>query len=268
MVSDVYMTKRPVVVTGVSSGIGAAIADRFRETAPVIGVDATALEDPNAAADRPYPLQCVTGDVGSDGTWAEVERALSDVGAPQCLVFNAGRPKLGTVLDLDLSDWIDTFTGNVFGVALGLRRLLPAMIDAGGGVVLAISSVNARFAEQGLIAYSASKAALTSLIRSVAVDHARDSIRANVIEPGTVDTPAFRRVMDTADDPAAFLAERAERNPMGRILTPAEIAEAAYFLCGEAASGMTESVLTIDAGLTASFDFRADTTGYRVSERQ
>ena len=119
-------------------------------------------------------------------------------------------------------------------------------------------------AEQGLVAYSCTKAVLIEFARSIAVDHARDGIRANVVAPGTTDTPAFRRAMGTADDPGAWIAQRARRNPLGRILTADEVANVVWFLASDESSGMTGAVVPVDAGLTVSYDFRSpDEQGYR-----
>lgn len=257
------MTGPAVLVTGAASGIGAAIAGRFAAAAPVIGFD---LNPPQGNNTPHGPSDWIIGDVADPEAWTEARILAERLGGCGILILNAARPCLGTVVKLSPQDWLDTFTTNVFGAALALKAMLPPMIAARSGSVVAISSVNAHFAEQGLAAYNASKAALTALIRTVAVDHAHQGIRANVIQPGTVDTPAFRRVMDTAEDPVGFMAARTARNPIGRILHPDEIAEAAVFLSSPAAAGMTGSILTLDGGLTAAFDHRAGGSGYRADE--
>jgi len=119
-------------------------------------------------------------------------------------------------------------------------------------------------AEQRLIAYSSTKATLIEFARCLAVDHAREGIRVNVVAPGTVNTPAFRRAMGTASDAESFIESRRQRNPIPRILTADEIANVVWFLSGDQSSGMTGSVVTVDAGLTASYDFRDLTSqGYQ-----
>ena len=175
-------------------------------------------------------------------------------------------PAIGTVLTLDMDDWHSQFEGNVFGAVLGAKTCLPDMIAAGGGTIVVVSSVNGWMAEQGLIAYSSTKATLIEIARSLAVDHARQGVRANVVAPGTTDTPAFRRVMGTAADPEAWMAERAARNPLGRILSADEVANVVWFLSTDESAGMTGAVVPVDAGLSVSFDFRDDANrGYRES---
>jgi NAD(P)-dependent dehydrogenase (short-subunit alcohol dehydrogenase family) len=207
----------------------------------------------------------VIGDVADEETWASVSDSIRALGvAPSALVLNAAQAQIGTVLSLDLDQWKRQFDINVFGAVLGAKTCLPSMIENGGGSVVVIASVNSWLAEQGLIAYSCTKATLVEFARSLAVDHARQGIRANAIAPGTVDTPAFRRVMSTASDPEGFIEARRQRNPIPRILTPDEIANVVWFLSGDESSGMTGSVVTVDAGLTASYDFRdPERQGYR-----
>jgi NAD(P)-dependent dehydrogenase (short-subunit alcohol dehydrogenase family) len=201
--------------------------------------------------------------MSQEDTWARVARAFRP-SAPKVLVLNAARPMLGTVVDLELSEWRRTFDINFFGAVLGARTCLPDMIAAGGGSVVIVSSVDGWLAEQGLIAYTCTKAALLQLARNLAVDHAREGIRVNAVAPGTTDTPAFRRIMETADDPEEFLRVRSRRNPLGRVLEADEVARVIYFLASEEASGMTGAVVAVDGGLTASFDFRnPDEQGYR-----
>ena len=130
------------------------------------------------------------------------------------------------------------------------------MIQAGGGSIVTVGSVSGLYAEQGLVAYGAAKAALIHLTKSVAVDFGRQGIRANCVCPGTTDTPLFRRHLETSDNPAAFLASRTARNPLGRILTPSEIASSIEYLAFDEASGITGAVLVVDAGLTSSFEYR------------
>lgn len=94
----------------------------------------------------------------------------------------------------------------------------------------------------------------------MAVDFARDGIRANCVAPGVIDTPFFRRHLATATDPDRFIEVREQRNPLGRFLDAAEVARTVEFVALDA-SGMTGSAVTVDAGLSASFDFRTGADG-------
>jgi NAD(P)-dependent dehydrogenase (short-subunit alcohol dehydrogenase family) len=221
----------------------------------VIGV-ATSPPATDLAADP--GLHFVLGDVAHEATWTRVAEVIARLGAaPDVLVLNAARALHGTVLDLTLDDWRMSFETNVFGAVLGARACLPGMIERGNGAIVIVSSVNGWMAEQGLIAYSCTKATLIEMAKSLAVDHAHQGIRVNVVAPGTTDTPAFRRGMDSSCDGAGWTAARARRNPLGRILAAEEVANTVWFLATNESSGMTGSVLTVDAGLTASFDYRS-----------
>lgn len=245
------------VVTGVGSGIGEAVAVRFRrEGVTVIGVEIS----PSARRRTDDGLIVIEGDVAEPSTWQEVAAVVTATGLPlTMLVLNAARAIHGTVLDLDSDAWRTLFDVNFFGCVLGAATCLPMMIEGGGGAVVVVSSVNGWMAEQGLIAYSCSKAALIEFAKSLAVDHAHQGVRVNVVAPGTTDTPAFRHGMASSGDGAMWTAQRAARNPLGRILASNEIANAVWFASNEESSGMTGSVLTVDAGLTASFDYRSPT---------
>lgn len=244
------------IVTGGASGVGAETVLRLRaQGTPVIAIDRTwsapaALED----------VQIVTGDVTSDITWKEVAGAIAATpgGAVSMLVINAAHLAVGTILELDEAEVRNVFDVNVMGAVKALKTCLPSMIDRGRGSVVAVASTDALMAEQGLAAYCASKGALLQLMRCVAVDHGRQGIRANTVCPGAIDTPFFRKHVDAAPDPKAFLEAKIQRHPAGRILQPADVASAIMYLLSDAAVGVNGSHLVIDGGLTASFDFHTN----------
>lgn len=248
-------TDRLVVISGAAKGIGEAAAIRFRRQGVlVIGV---ATSPPTGVLADDPGVRFVVGDVADASTWAAVRSMYTEMGvAPEALVLNAARAVHGTVLDLSIEEWRRVFEINVFGCVLGAKACLPAMIERGGGSVVVVSSVNGWMAEQDLIAYSCTKATLIEFAKSLAVDHAHQGIRANVVAPGTTDTPAFRRGMESSGDAPGWTSARAARNPLGRILSADEVANAIWFLAGPESVGMTGSVVTVDGGLTASFDYR------------
>jgi NAD(P)-dependent dehydrogenase (short-subunit alcohol dehydrogenase family) len=241
------------VVTGGGSGVGAACVEGLeREGARVIAIDLSWSRQPGAE------VAAVSGDVTAAATWTEVgERARQLGGGPDHLLLCAGRLEVGSVLALEPEALRAVFEVNVFAAAAALKSCLPAMIARGGGGIVAVASTDALFAEQGLAAYCASKGALLQLIRCVAVDHGRQGIRANCVCPGAIDTPFFRAHVDAAADPEAFLEEKIQRHPSGRLLQPEDVAEVALFLLEERAVGVNGAGLLIDGGLTATFDYQA-----------
>jgi NAD(P)-dependent dehydrogenase (short-subunit alcohol dehydrogenase family) len=124
--------------------------------------------------------------------------------------------------------------------------------------------VDATFAEQQLVSYCASKGAVLQLARTTALDYARTGVRVNVVSPGPMLAGLFERHLASADDPARFLATRSQRQPIGRILTPNEVANVVAFLLAEESSGMTGANVTVDGGLTVGFDFRTGEEGASV----
>lgn len=242
------------IVSGAASGIGlATVAALAAAGHDVVGVD---LEDnPGGAA---AGVGWVRGDVCDSGTWESAATVARDrSGRPAtALVAAAGLVIVGSATDISEADFRRVFEVNLYGTLLGIRALVPGMIDFGGGSIVTIASVDAFEAEQDMAPYCASKAAVLHLTRSVAVDYARAGVRANCVCPGITDTPLFRGHLQSAADPVAFRAERERRNPLGRILRPEEIAAAALFLVSDASSAITGAVLPVDAGLTASYDFR------------
>jgi NAD(P)-dependent dehydrogenase (short-subunit alcohol dehydrogenase family) len=244
------------VVTGAASGIGAATTARLlSDGLNVLGID---LLGAAASEDSGGRLAWVVGSVAEQQTW---DRAINEAHrvfgqSPTILVSNAARFGSGTALTTDLDEWKGIIDVNLFGAVLGVRACLPGMIAGSSGRIVAVASVDAYMAEQDLVAYCTSKGALLQLMRCVAVDFARDGVRANVVCPGTVATETFNRIHAEAPNGGELLSMRRERNPLGRILDPLEIAATIAFLVSDSSSGMTGSVVTVDAGLSVSFDFR------------
>jgi len=249
------MTK-VAVVTGAASGIGAATVARLVEDGyNIAGVDLVE----RGASDRAV---YVKGNVAEEATWDDVDRVLAERNwEPSVLVVTAAYLAVGNILDLDEADWDRTFAVNLKGLIRPVRRLLPGMIARGRGSIVTVGSIDSYMAEQGLVSYCASKGAILQLTRALALDHARQGIRANCVCPGVTDTPFFRRHLDSAADPAKFLRVREERNPLGRLLDPDEVARTIAFLASDAASGITGAQIVVDAGLTTGFDFRTGAEG-------
>jgi NAD(P)-dependent dehydrogenase (short-subunit alcohol dehydrogenase family) len=244
------------VVTGSSSGVGAATVRRLRGRGlHVIGVD---VADPVVTDDDGF--RHLTADAGDDATWHDVLRVAADEfgRAPTVAVFSAAVLAVGSVVTLTDDTWQRVFHVNVFGPARALKLLVPEMARLGGGSVVFVNSVDGPRAEQNLAAYCASKGAALQLMRAVALDHARQNIRSNAVCPGAIETPFFMRHVDAAPDPAAFLEEKTQRHPMGKLIQPDQVAAMIDFLTSDAADGITGTDIAVDGGLATGFDFYPD----------
>ena len=244
------------MVTGAASGIGAAALQRLRGNGlMVLGVDL-------AEGDRNEQTEWVSGDVAAGSTWQAVEQSLERRGwQASVLVTAAAYVKVGTILELGGEAWARTLDVNVMGLVLAARSVLPGMIACRSGSIVVVGSIDATLAEQSMVAYCASKGAIVQIARALALDHARDGVRVNCVSPGVTDTPLFRQHLATARDPDRLLEVRQDRNPLGRLLDPDEVAATIAFLASPEASGITGANILVDAGLTAGFDFRTAASG-------
>jgi 2-keto-3-deoxy-L-fuconate dehydrogenase len=219
------------LVTGAGSGIGAAIARRLAaDRLEVVLADVRPIEGDGA----------VQVDVRDE---AQVAAAMRDL---DVLVNAAGIGSTTNAPETPLEVWEDVFAVNARGTFLCCKHAIPGMVARGGGAIVNIASVAALVGLRNRAAYSASKGAVVALTRALAVDHVGDGIRVNAVCPGTVDSPWVRRLVD---DSGESLDELRARQPMGRLGTPEEIADAVSYLVS--AEFVTGSVLTIDGGLTA-----------------
>jgi NAD(P)-dependent dehydrogenase (short-subunit alcohol dehydrogenase family) len=182
---------------------------------------------------------------------ADVERAFASLagalGPVDILVNNAGGSDHSTLARTDPAGWRSEIDRNASSAYYCARAVLPGMLAKGAGAIVGIGSVNGLSA-LGDPAYSAGKAAMISLTRSLAQEYGRHGVRANIVLPGTVRTPAWRR--RTAKDPKVL--ETLKRwYPLGRIVEPIDVARAVAFLASDAASAITGVALPVDCGLTS-----------------
>jgi 2-keto-3-deoxy-L-fuconate dehydrogenase len=218
------------LVTGAGSGIGAAVARRL--AADGLDVVRADVRDPGESG--------VILDVRDE---AQVAPAMRDL---DVLVNVAGIGSTTTAPDTPLEVWDDVFAVNARGTFLCCKHAIPGMAARGGGSIVNIASVGALVGLRNRAAYCASKGAVVALTRALAVDHVADGVRVNAVCPGTVDSPWVRRLVDESGETLETLRAR---QPMGRLGTTEEIADAvAYLVSAEFATG---TILTIDGGLTA-----------------
>jgi NAD(P)-dependent dehydrogenase (short-subunit alcohol dehydrogenase family) len=224
------------LVTGAGSGIGAAVARRLAaEGAEVIVADLS----PEAVANE-LGAQAFVLDVRDE---EQVAPAMADL---DVLVNVAGIGSTTNAPETPLDIWENVFAVNARGTFLCCKHAIPGMAARGGGSIVNIASVAGLVGLRNRAAYCASKGAVISLTRALAVDHVADGIRVNAVAPGTVDSPWVHRLVEDAGESLDALRAR---QPMGRLGTPEEIADAVAYLA--AAEFVTGSVMVIDGGLTA-----------------
>jgi 2-keto-3-deoxy-L-fuconate dehydrogenase len=240
------------IVTGGASGIGAASARLFAaEGAKVALVDRDAAGLAKVAAEIPGALT-IEADV-SDNAQAEagVARVMQQWGRIDVLMTAAGISLGGTVDKIDEAAWERTFNVNVKGTFLWVHHAIQPMLAAKSGAIVTLGSQLAQSSIGGNAAYIASKGAIASFTKTIAVDHAAQGIRVNALMPGVIDTPMPARSLQRQADPEAARAFWKKRHPMGRIGQPEEVAKAALFLASDDSSFVTGTLLFVDGGWTA-----------------
>jgi len=254
---------RTALVVGGSLGIGLAAAERLAaEGARVVlgGHDeasvAAAVETvAAAAADGADAVAGVAGDVRDDGhAEALVAAARERFGGLDVFVYSAGVQRYGTLDGTDRATWEEVFDVNVGGIHRVGRLALPALRERGGGAVVLVSSVQATASQRGVAAYAASKGAISTLTRAMALDHAEEGIRVNAVAPGSVDTPMLRWAADLFKGEATVeetVAQWGSTHPLGRVATTAEVAAAIAWLASDDAAFVTGAELRVDGGLLA-----------------
>ena len=243
---------RVVVVTGGGSGLGRHLSSRFAaEGAAVVVVDVSetaageVADEISGGGDRALAVKADVADRVE--VEAMVGLARREFGPVDVLVNNAARATDKDLLDLDDEQWESDVSVALKGSFLCARAVLPDMTARGSGVIINVSSVNA-LGYFGNEAYSAAKAGVLSLTRSLAVRYGPSGVRANAVVPGTLRTPAWEE--RRRSDPEIF--ERvAAWYPLGRVGEPEDVANAALFLASDEASWITGVALPVDGGLLA-----------------
>jgi meso-butanediol dehydrogenase / (S,S)-butanediol dehydrogenase / diacetyl reductase len=241
-------TGKTVVVTGAGSGIGARTARRFAaEGANVVvaDIDTTAAEN---VASTIEGAMAVTVDVTSrDQLHDMVEVVTAAFGGIDVLINNAMSWTPGSFLEVTPEEVRQNLTVSLIGPFFASQEVIPGMMERGAGVILNVASVNG-IAYYGSEAYSAAKAGLISLTKSVAAEFGRYGIRCNAVAPATIATESWAERVEI--DPLVF--EKISRYyPLGRIGTPDDVAESLMFLASDAASWITGTTLTVDGGMTS-----------------
>ena len=232
------------IVTGGASGIGAAVVSRLLEGGARVAVLDLNIAGANEAA---FAVRADVGDRAS--VVSAVDAVAAELGGIDIVVNNAGIGAQGTDADNDDDEWARVLSINVTGMARVSTAALPYLRESDAAAIVNTSSIAATAGLPARALYSASKGAVLSLTRAMAADHLREGIRVNAVNPGTADTPWVGRLLDSATDPAAERAALAARQPHGRLVDPAEIAEAVAYLANPRNRSTTGTSIAVDGGM-------------------
>jgi NAD(P)-dependent dehydrogenase (short-subunit alcohol dehydrogenase family) len=240
------------LVTGAGSGIGRSTALAFaREGAAVVVADWNlegATETTAMIQSEGFPVLCVEADVSDEASVsAMVRKSVEHFGALHCASNNAALGAGFRALhELDREHWDRCLGVTLTGVWLCMKYEIPAMLEAGGGAIVNISSLSGIQGEAHQAAYAAAKGGVIALTKTAAAETAQQDIRVNAVAPGGIETPAiatyFERVPEIREATVATHAMR-------RLGKPEEIADAVVYLCSDRSSFMTGHVMAVDGGV-------------------
>ncbi len=231
------------IVTGGASGLGAAIAHRLT----IGGATVVVFDLHTDASDAAMAVQV---DVSDD---ASVRRGIAEVaekfGRIDIVINNAGIGAQGTIEDNADEEWHHVFDVNVLGIVRVTREALPWLRKSPAAAVVNTASIASTAGLPSRALYGATKGAVLSLTLQMAADHVHEGIRVNAVNPGTADTPWIARLLDSAADPVTERAALEARQPLGRLVTPDEVAEAVAYLASPLAGSTTGASLAVDGGM-------------------
>ncbi|MBL8180044.1 MAG: glucose 1-dehydrogenase [Blastocatellia bacterium] len=251
--SKLELTGRTAVVIGGTSGIGRAIAHGMAQAGADVVCTSRRQDQVDAAAAEiegfgKRTLR-VTSDVGDKASLETLlAQCVAEFGKVDILVNSAGRTKRTPTLELDEDEWNGIMETNLTGTLRACQVFGEHMVANGYGRIVNIASLSTFVALYEVAAYSASKAAVASLTKSLAVEWAKKGVNVNAIAPGVFRTALNQKLLDESPRGQEFLT----RTPMGRFGQVEELAGAAVFLASEAASFVTGEILVVDGGFLAS----------------
>ncbi len=245
---------KTALITGAGAGIGRATALMFAgEGASVAVVDlnaATAKETVALIRAEGGTAVDIAADVSRpEAVAAMFRKTVAEFGKLNVLFNNAGIVKQGRVEDSSIEDWDAQMGTTLTSVFLGCKYAIPLLREQGGGVIINMASIAGVIGIVNRAVYSAAKAGVIGLTRAIALDHASEGIRCVYLAPATIETPSLRDRIDSSPDPAAARKAFEDRQPLGRIGRPDDVAYAAVYLASDEASFLTGSGLHVDGGM-------------------
>lgn len=244
MTNPFRLDGKTVLISGAGGGIGRVLVETFHGAgASVVGAD----RDSTLMVGLPLVRTVLFDQSDAKSTRAAIAANIAAHGAPDAVIANAGFTRAEHFDHLDDEVWASEMAINLNGAYALVDPVVNAMAERGAGNVVFISSVNA-LQHFGNPAYSAAKAGLLAYAKAIAVERGGKGVRANVVAPGSVRTPAWDHRL--AADPQ-LLDKVLPHYPLGRMVSPEDVANAALFLASDAASGITGVTIPVDAGLTS-----------------
>lgn len=247
------LKNKTAVVTGGTSGMGAAVVRLFIQEGAAVVFNGRDEMRARSILDQFGPdkrLSFSPGDISQPET---CEKLISETvrlhDGVDIIVASAGMLGLGSVTDLPIETWRETLDTNLSAVFFLMRFGMPFLLKRNCASFVAISSIAGFKGFPNHPAYCASKGGLNALVRQAAIDYS-PKVRINALCPGPVDTPLIWSSAEAFPDPSRAVQDVADRNPMKRLGTPEDIAQAVLFLASEDSSWITGSLVTIDGGIT------------------
>lgn len=252
---------RIALVTGGSSGIGRGAAIELARNGSAVAIHGRDLAEAESVAqlilDFGGRAIAFAGEIQDEDQVRELVRNVVECfGGINTLVTSAGIQRYGSAVDTDVLTWDEVFNVNVKGAFLAAKYSLPYLRESPAGSIAIVASAQATATQPNVVAYTASKGALVSLARAMAVDEGPRGVRVNSISPGSVDTPMLRQSALALSDGSESGTEEILRNwgsshPLGRIAEIKEIGEVISFITSPRASFLTGVDIRVDGGLAA-----------------
>lgn len=244
---------RKAIVTGGSSGVGRAIAERLAGAGAAVTV--VDLPQALAAADLPTGWASFAADLGTPECQTTLRSLADGMGTVDIVIANAGLvPPWSGVADLDAAEWARVMAVNVWGVAATLGAFAAALGRSGRGSAVLMASINGYRAHPQQMLYTASKHAVVGVMRAAALELGPAGTRVNALAPGAIATQALLDRLDArhakgGPAPEQALAALAADTALRKMVTPEQVAAAAHWLSSDASAGITGIVVPVEAGL-------------------
>nr|ABZ10145.1 putative short chain dehydrogenase [uncultured marine microorganism HF4000_APKG10H11] len=246
------------IVTGGSIGIGKAIAELYSDEGATVIIADVNEEQGKKTVDninqKGGNAIFIKTDVSNEREVDEmIKMVVGKFKKIDILCNNAGIVGTGTICDTDTEEWDRIMNVNMKGVFLCIKYVIPVMMKTGGGSIVNLSSISGLTAFPSLTAYSASKAGVILITKTVAIDYGKHNIRVNAICPSNIETPMFEELLEGLPDPNQARKNLLDMIPMKRFGTPEDVAKIALFLASDESSFVTGEYIMVDGGNIAGY---------------